>query len=99
MAVRGGITTVMSVPEVLETYADSLRLLTAAEYCRLAEEGWFVDELMELLVVQLLGRYKVRVDGPFVASELSVPEPDSRSWIRAPVPARPIHAASRWPSR
>jgi Uma2 family endonuclease len=95
------MTTVMSVSEVLETYAGSLRLLTAEEYCRLAEDGWFVDErvelldgvvvqremegedhrwavdeLNELLVVQLLGRYKVRVDGPFVASELSVPEPD-----------------------
>ena len=91
----------MSLTEVLETYGDSLRLLTVEEYRHLSELGWFddervelldgvvvrrpmegvdhrfvIDELNELLVLQLAGRYKVRIDGPFIASHFSVPEPD-----------------------
>ena len=92
----------MSVTEVLEAYAGSLRQLTVDEYRGLSELGAFdgehvelldgvvvrramegeehrlvIDEFNELLVLQLVGRYKVRVDAPFIASEFSVPEPDA----------------------
>jgi Uma2 family endonuclease len=91
----------MDVTEVLETFGDRLRLLTAEEFLLMVEQGlfvdehvelldgvvvqrmgegedhrWVIDELTEILVTQLAGRLKVRVDGPFVASKLSVPEPD-----------------------
>jgi Uma2 family endonuclease len=35
-----------------------------------------VDRLMELLVVKLVGRARVRIQGSFAAGELSEPEPD-----------------------